>query len=201
VNTPIVSSTFFFNSLVGNGLFFFIRASVKDRTHTRNLSANLPQEALLPQLQAYFDRRSYRIAALDANADQVTFEGFVRPSWFLAIFLTALAACGLFCLALVLTYVAPTLRPAWLSLSLLAPLAGWFYWQNAGRIEQVILKVEASGEASLVTVTAHRDELIALRTALAPRPEKLNNAEYEDTPNLSISWGDFKIASPLNQVC
>lgn len=166
MNTPIINSIFFLTILLGIGLFFFIRASFKDRTTQEALAAEVPQETLLPQLQAYFDRRAYRVTHLDRETQAVTFEGFVRPSWFLAIFLTLLAACGFFCLALVFIYIYPPLRNGWLSLSLLSPLAGWFYWQKAGRVEKVILQVEKLGETSVVKVTAHRDELIALRREL-----------------------------------
>ncbi|MEC4806863.1 MAG: cofactor assembly of complex C subunit B [Jaaginema sp. PMC 1079.18] len=166
MNIPVISSTFFLTILLGIGLFFFIRASVKDRTTQEALATEIPQEKLLPQLQDYFDRRAYRVTHLDRETQAITFEGFVRPSWFLAIFLTFLAACGFFCLALVFIYIYPPLRSGWFGLSLLSPLAGWFYWQKAGRVEKVILQVEALGETSVVKVTAHRDELIALRREL-----------------------------------
>lgn len=166
MNIPVISSTFFLTLLLAIGLFFFIRASVKDRTTQEALAAAMPQEDLLPQLQDYFDRRAYQITDLNRDTQEIIFEGFVRPSWFLAFFLTILAACGWFCLALVLTYSYPAFSRGWLGLTLLSPLAGWFYWQKAGRREKVILKVEAQGETSVVKVTAHRDELIALRQAL-----------------------------------
>lgn len=158
------------------GLFFFIRASVKDRTQQMQLIAEEPEELLLPQLQEYFDQRAYQVVAVDAAQEQVTFQGFVRPSWFLAIFLTALAACGWICLALVLSFLYPSVGKIFLALSLLvAPAAGVFYWTKAGRVEQVSLKVEAlagegQAERSLITVTAHRDEVIQLQRALPLKP-------------------------------
>lgn len=153
------------------GLFFFIRASVKDRTQQVKLISSELEESLLSQLQKYFDQRAYKVAAVDAAQNQVTFQGFVRPSWFLAIFLTLLAASGLLCLALVLSLLYPSLANLFLTLTLLAPAAGVFYWKKAGRLEQVLLKVEALtepgiGAQSLITVTAHRDELIQLQQAL-----------------------------------
>ena len=157
------------------GLFFFIRASVKDRTQQVKLIAEEPEESLLGQLQEYFDQRAYRVAAVDPAQNQVTFEGFVRPSLFLAIFLTLLAASGLLCFALVLSLLYPSLSNLFLALILLAPAAGVFYWKKAGRLEQVGLKVEAlpdrgKGGQSLITVTAHRDELLQLQQALPLKP-------------------------------
>lgn len=175
MNTTILSSTFGLTLLLAVGLLFFIRGSVKDRTEQVKLIAKEPEESLLLRLQQYFDERAYRVAAVDATTQQVTFQGFVRPSWFLAIFLTLLAACGILCLSLVLSVLYPPLTTVFLGLVLLAPAAGAFYWKGAGRNEQVLLKVEAlphqdTGQQSLITVTAHRDELAQLQQALKLKP-------------------------------
>lgn len=171
VNTTVLSSTFLLTLLLAVGLLFFIRASVKDRTQQVELIAQEPEESLLSRLQQYFDQRAYQVLAVDAATNQVTFQGFVRPSWFLAIFLTALAACGILCLSLVLSFLYPPLSGVFLGLVLLAPTAGVFYWKKAGRNEQVSLKVAAvstqeAGKQTLITVTAHRDELRELQQAL-----------------------------------
>lgn len=172
MNATILSSTFLLTILLSVGLFFFIKASVKDRTEVVQLISGRSQESLLAQLQQYFTQRAYRVAAVDAGQNQVIFQGFVRPSWFLAIFLSLLAAVGLVCLSLVLSLLFPKAATLFLGLALLSPLAGVFYWQKAGRTEQVSLKFEdARGEGkdliqSQITVTAHRDELAALQQAL-----------------------------------
>jgi hypothetical protein len=175
VNTAVLSSTFLLTLLLAVGLLFFIRASVKDRIQQVQLIAEEPEESLLSRLQQYFDQRAYRVAAVDAATNQVIFQGFVRPSWFLAIFLTVLAACGILCLSLVLSMLYPTFASFFLALVLLAPSAGIFYWKKAGRSEQVSLKVEAgptqeTTRQSLITVTAHRDELAQLQQALKLKP-------------------------------
>jgi hypothetical protein len=101
------------------------------------------------------------------------FEGIVRPSVFLAVFLTLLATIGLLCLALVLAIAFPHLSSIPYGLVLLSPLAGFFYWQRAKRPEQVLLRLESdhdelsqSSFQSFITITAHRDELIELERAL-----------------------------------
>jgi hypothetical protein len=159
--------------LLAVGLFFFIRASVKDRTEQEKLISQEPEESLLAQLQLYFDERAYRVASVDAATNQVIFQGFVRPSWFLAIFLTVLAACGILCLSLVLSFLYPTFTNLFLGLVIFSPIAGVFYWKKAGRSEQVSLKIEAlstptenTGQQTLITVTAHRDELAQLKQSL-----------------------------------
>lgn len=172
VNMPILSSTLLLTLLMAVGLVFFIRASVKDRTQQVGLIAQESEESILTRLQQYFDQRSYRVAALDAATNQVTFQGFVRPSWFMAIFLTILAACGILCLSLMISFLDPSLSRIFLGLVLLSPAAGVFYWKKAGRNEQVSLTVaayttpEPEAVQTLVTVTAHRDELQELQQAL-----------------------------------
>ena len=154
------------------GLFFFIRASVKDRTQEVKLVSEQAQETLLEQLQQYLQARSYRLTGVDAKQN-VTFEGFVRPSVFLAIFLTLLAAVGILCLALVSSLLSPKLSVIFLCLVVLSPVAGVFYWQRAARSEQVSLKVETYSEKtslSQITVIAHRDELLELQRALQLKP-------------------------------
>lgn len=167
---PILSSTVLLSVLMVIGLFFFIRASTKDRIEVIRLVTQLPEEPLREKIQQYFTQRAYRIASVDAAQSLVTFEGFVRPSVFLAVFLTLIAASGSFCAALILAYLFPAGARFFPALVVVAPLAGIFYWNKSGRQEQVALKVEAlvtdeMPEQKLLTVTAHRDELAELRRA------------------------------------
>lgn len=180
MNDSVIVSTLVLTVLLMVGLFFFIRASTKDRTQKVTLVSEQPEDSLLNQLRQYFGQRAYRVAAIDAAANQVTFEGKVRPSLFLAVFLSGLAAVGMLCLMLVLSMVLPNWSMLWIGLLLLSPLAGVFYWKGAERVEQVSLTIEALSESapraaqdstkagkSVITVTAHRDELAELRRALS----------------------------------
>ncbi len=171
MDTAVIPSTFFLTLLLSIGLFFFIRASTKDRTEVAKLTTDAGEDVFLPQLTAYFEQRAYQVVATDPQQQQVTLSGFVRPSWFLAIFLSLLAGLGILCLGLVLSMIVPQLTAVWLGLVVLAPAAGVFYWQRAGRSEQVSLRVEAiaasNGETQTVlTVTAHRDEVAELQRSL-----------------------------------
>jgi hypothetical protein len=164
MDTSVLTSTFLLTLLLLVGLFFFIRASIKDRTEVLKVLFDPPQEPALEELRQYFEKRSYRVAAVDAQQQFVRWEGSVRPSWFLAIFLSGLAAVGSVCLALVLSMLFPAIAPASWGLLLIAPLAGVFYWRGAGRTETVSL--EAKPGQRLIQVTAHRDELAELKRAL-----------------------------------
>ncbi|WP_413174782.1 cofactor assembly of complex C subunit B [Anabaena azotica] len=170
MDTAIVPSTFLLTLLLSVGLLFFIRASTKDRIEKAQLVSEQDEAALMTQLREYFRSRSYRVISVDKDKNQVSFEGFVRPSWFLAVFLTFLAAVGLACLSLVLSQLFSSQSPFLLALVLLSPLSGIFYWQKAGRLEKVSLKMEAIQNEQLssskITVIAHRDELAELQRAL-----------------------------------
>lgn len=166
------SSTLILTLLLLVGLFFFIRASVKERIQQLQFKTATSPDSLLSQLESYFDQRAYQVASRESSGQQqVIWQGTVRPSWFLAIFLTVLATLGLLCLGLVLSFLYPPLGNWPLGLLLLAPGAGIFYWRGASRVEEVKLQIESlTGEGSeaqcLVTVMAHRDELRQLQETL-----------------------------------
>jgi Flp pilus assembly protein TadB len=170
MNNVILPSTFLLTLLLVIGLFFFIRAATKDRTERVQLVSEQDEAALMPQLKEYFRSRSYRVIRLDQAQNQVTFAGFVRPSGFLAVFLTILACTGLVCLSLVLSMLFPSLSYFLPVLVIISPLSGLFYWKKAGREELVLLKMETTGDEqhrlSHITVTAHRDELTELQKAI-----------------------------------
>jgi hypothetical protein len=170
----VLPSTFLLTLLLLVGLFFFVKASVKDRTEQVDFIATQPEELLLPALQDYFQQRAYRVVAADAQREEITFEGVVRPSVFLAVLLTSMVAIALVCLGLVLSTLLPQIGLFSLGLVSLAPLATLFYWQKAQRPEQLSLKVRslqpqeqnAPAHLSRLTVRAHRDELLALESSL-----------------------------------
>lgn len=167
-----IYSSLLLTILIMIGLLFFIRGSVKDRTEQTTVITEEKEESLFPKLKEYFQQRAYKVVSVDDNNKKVTFEGFVRPSWFLAIFLSVLAAIGLFCLGLVLSVFYPSWGSMALGLVIFSPLAGVFYWRGAGRVEKVLLQMETiqQGENQgklLLTVTAHRDELTNLTQTLS----------------------------------
>ncbi|NJL85488.1 MAG: cofactor assembly of complex C subunit B [Leptolyngbyaceae cyanobacterium SM1_1_3] len=168
MTNAILSSTFFLTLLLAVGLFFFIRASAKDRTETVALLSKAPEDELLEQLRQHFMDRAYEVTKIEPQYGRITLSGFVRPSRFLAVFLSGLAAVGLLCFDLVFSFLFPEQAPFFLGLLLLAPLAGVFIWRRAARVEQIEFKVEPSPNSvkdylSQLTIRAHRDEVIQLR--------------------------------------
>ena len=170
MDAAVLQSTFLLTLLLSVGLFFFIRASTKDRTEVMRLGSEQDENTLMTSLKDYFRTRAYRVLAVDSPKNQVTFAGFVRPSWFLAIFLTTLAAVGLGCLSLVLSMLFPDFGNFFPVIILFSPLSGLLYWKKSGRLEKVSLQIEniRNGQnfSSVITVTAHRDELAELQRAL-----------------------------------
>lgn len=166
-------SSFGLTCLLLVGLFFFIRASTKDRTETALYQSDLEDVALLTRLQSYFDNRAYRVTQIDATTERITVEGTVSASVFLATFLGILAAIGLLCVALVWSIAFPQLGASPYLLVLAATVAPWFYWQGANRSESVTFQLNPAmhseptaniPETAQLRVTAHRDELLALES-------------------------------------
>ena len=179
---PVLSSTLLFTIFSLIGLAFFIKASVKDRTQQLATWVNDSDEQFLEQLKAHFTERAYRIVHVDPQQQAIDFEGHVQPSLFLAIFLSLLAALGLLCFALVLSILVPQANGLFFFLLWLAPLAGNFYWQKAGRDETIKVAVnnaqtsdaeieeKAQAQNQLkVVITGHRDEL---RNLVAQMPRQ-----------------------------
>ena len=170
MDLPVINSTLILTILTMVGLPFFIRGSVKDRTEELEIATIETEEIFLPKLQNYFENRAYKAIAVDKENNQVTFQGFVQPSWFMAMFLTFLTLLGLFSLALVLVQLYPAIGNVFWLLLILSPASGIFYWKNAARLEQVLLRIETefNGKDSykLITLIGHLDELTQLRKNL-----------------------------------
>ena len=166
MNTVLVSSSSL-TFLLAIGLMFFIKASVKDRIEQISFAITEPEEAFLAKLDRYLIDRAYKLVDISDNTG-VTYEGLVAPSWFMAIFLTSLAAGGFLCLSLVLNYIFNS--SLFFGLAALAPLAGLFYWKKSERLEQIIFVVKVQANGRMFNLTGHRDELKILERSLKIQP-------------------------------
>ncbi|MBW4697527.1 MAG: cofactor assembly of complex C subunit B [Aphanocapsa lilacina HA4352-LM1] len=159
-----ILSTLVLTLLMLVGLFFFLRASVKDRTEEAELEFTSQPQQLANALRAYLEGRSYRL--IEEQERRLVFLGVVAPSRFLAVFLTLLALLGLVCLALVLAVLLPAGGWVFALLPLLSPLAGFFYWSKARRPEQVIARIVATAQGAKLVIQAHRDEILVMKDTL-----------------------------------
>ncbi|MCF2970358.1 cofactor assembly of complex C subunit B [Synechococcus sp. Nb3U1] len=159
-------STLTLTALLAIGLFFFLRASGKDRVEARLYSSNRSLEEMGSALRSHLRGRGYQLQSTDSEGI-ATFAGEARASAGLAAFLTGLAGLGLACLALVVH----TLEPQWggwpWMLMLASPWAGWYYRQRNQRPEQVRLKLQEAELGARLWVEGHRDELDVLAATFA----------------------------------
>lgn len=165
----VLPSTLLLTLLLMVGLFFFIRASTKDRTELREWNAQEEGELVLNQVETLLKERSYRITEVKPEESKAIFEGLVRPSLALAILLVALAATGIIAFSIVLSMSVPLVGLKFLGLVLISPVAGFFYWRGAERVEKVVVQVEQNSEnksGTTLKISAHRDELIVLEESL-----------------------------------
>eukprot|EP00276_Gloeochaete_wittrockiana_P020823 CAMPEP_0184345648 /NCGR_PEP_ID=MMETSP1089-20130417/14029_1 /TAXON_ID=38269 ORGANISM="Gloeochaete wittrockiana, Strain SAG46.84" /NCGR_SAMPLE_ID=MMETSP1089 /ASSEMBLY_ACC=CAM_ASM_000445 /LENGTH=472 /DNA_ID=CAMNT_0026676033 /DNA_START=68 /DNA_END=1486 /DNA_ORIENTATION=+ len=156
---------------MATGLFFFIRASVKDRTEQTTFASLDKPEVLARALNTYFQSRAYRL--IDSKNDVLTYQGTVAPSVFLATLLSLMALGGSLSVALVLSFVYPNIGSGFYFLSLLSPSAGFFYWERAKRPEEFKLRLvpppktgPGADFVSRVLVKGQREEIEELRVAL-----------------------------------
>jgi hypothetical protein len=75
-----------------------------------------------------------------------------------AAFLTFCTFMGLGSLGLVLSILIPELGTKAYLITLLSPYAGIYYWNNAQRIDEVSIKMEASDDEQITSVIAQGDK-------------------------------------------
>jgi len=124
VTIPTIYSTLLLTILLFLGLISFLRGSIRDRTTDVLFNVvQLTDDRLLMQVRDHFQQRAYKVVEIDPERDVAILLGQVRPSIFLAVFLTILAAIGLTCFGLVLGGLIPDLENLWLWLIMVFPVS------------------------------------------------------------------------------
>jgi hypothetical protein len=150
-----LASTGLLTALLVVGLIFFVRAAVRDRTQTQRMPLSEPVGTTLNRLRLFLQQRGYRLVGGEPDIPRLVWQGRVAPSWPLALLLSGLVGASGLCIGLVVASVMPNWGGKPLALALLAPLAGMFYWQRAGRVAQVVVQVQDQA----LEITAQRHEL------------------------------------------
>jgi hypothetical protein len=159
-----IYSTLFLTILLFLGFISFFRGSIRDRTIEVLFAVDqLTDDRLLMQVRDHFRKRAYQVIQIDPERDIAILLGQVKPSIFLALFLTVLAAVGLVCLGLVLGMLIPDLENIWLWLTITSPIAGIFYWRGIARERKISLQLLPD---SKLRVCAHKDEIEELQRSL-----------------------------------
>ena len=107
----------------------------------------MPLDERARALFAYFKRNNYVTAD---TGEVITFRGNIAPERGTAAYITFCAFIGLGSAALVLSIAQPAIGDAAYWMCGLSPMAGIFYWQNAGREETMKVKMVTSDD-DLVT--------------------------------------------------
>jgi len=132
------------------GLWSLVKRSTKSKIVKKTFSVNGPAvegsdglDVLARKVSVYFKDNNYKVK--DAG-ETITFEGAIAASRGQAAALTFYVFIGLLCTSLVLSIVFPAIGDYWFSAVLLAPAAGYYYYTNANRNEEVQVKMVTSDD-------------------------------------------------------
>ncbi len=141
------------------GLYSLVTRSVKTKPTQKvydvpgpaNPSAK-PLRQTAAEVMAYFKSMNYEVVAAE---EVITFRGVVGRSNSQAFFLTFCTFMGLGSLGLVLQTLSPeVIGGKAYFLTLLSPYAGFFYWKNAQRTDEVKVKIETSDDDQVTSIIA-----------------------------------------------
>tara|TARA_Y100000589_G_C27179711_1_gene640235 strand:- start:46 stop:603 length:558 start_codon:yes stop_codon:yes gene_type:complete len=180
-----LNSTFLLTILLSIGLFFFLRASSKDRTTIVEVSSIKNPIETLNLVSNWLDKRGWK--QIGGNSEQKTliFKGNVESSKLLAIFLSLLAGSGLFALGLVTMQIYPNLKWWPMLIGFIGgPLTGMIYARKSNREEKFEFRLinNSKNNKTQLRLRAHRDELIAFEDELKETLQLDSDGSLYKTP-------------------
>ena len=153
------------------GLYSLVKRSAKSKIARKTFElpgpkaagdAALPLDDVAREISMYFKRNNYVVA--DAG-EVITFEGNIAPERGTAAYITFCIAIGLLCVGLVCSIALPG-GNFWYSLVLISPLSGKYYLDNAGRKENVKVKMVDNEVTTDVIVEGDAEEIERFRRDL-----------------------------------
>ena len=181
-----LNSTLLLTILLAIGLFFFLRASSKDRTTTVEISSSQQPIKVLNGLCQWLNLRGWKQIGGDFEQRILIFNGQVISSKFLAVFLGFLGGFGSCALGLVITQIYPNLGWWPILLGFIGgPLSGIVYFKKSSREEKFELRLmneNDNDESTLIRLRAHRDELISLENELGEKLQLKSDGSLFKTP-------------------
>ena len=180
-----LNSTLFLTILLSIGLFFFLKASSKDRTTIIDISSSKQPIEVLNEVCNWLKSRGWQQVQVNSDKKILTFRGQVVSSKSLAIFLSILGGLGSCSLGLVLVQIYPFLMWWPILLGCVGgPISGFVYFKNSQREEIFEFKLinETEIEFTKLRLSAHRDELIAFENALKDKLELSSDGSLFKTP-------------------
>ena len=184
--TYSLNSTLILTTLLAIGLFFFLRASSKDRTTIVEVTSSQKPVEVLDVICEWLNLRGWQQIGGDFDQKILIFKGQVVSSKLLAIFLSLLGGFGSCALGLVIIQIYPNLGWWPLLLGFIGgPLSGMIYFKKSAREEKFELRLisnEDNEEITSMRLRAHRDELISLENELKDRLELKSDGSLFKTP-------------------
>ena len=184
--TYYLNSTLLLTILLAVGLFFFLRASSKDRTTIIEITSSKTPVEVLDVMYEWLNLRGWKQIGGDFDQRILIFKGQVVSSKLLAIFLSLLGGFGSCALGLVIIQIYPTFGWWPILLGLIGgPLSGMIYFKKSAREEKFELKLISNDENEVMTsmrLRAHRDELISLENELSNRLKLKSDGSLFKTP-------------------
>merc|ERR1712216_648142 len=151
------------------GLHGLVKRSAKSKITRKTFELDEPkvpgaasQDEIARDVGAFFRRNNYVVA--DAG-EVITFEGNIAPERGTAAYITFCIAIGLLCVGLVCSIALPG-GNFWYSLALISPLSGKYYLDNAGRKENVKVKMVDNEVTTDVIVEGDAEEIERFRRDL-----------------------------------
>ena len=183
--TYSLNSTLLLTILLSIGLFFFLRASSKDRTTTIQISSSKQPVEVLTMLCNWLKSRGWKQTGGDVEKQILIFKGQVVSSKTLAVFLGFLGGFGSCALGLVIAQLYPSFGWWPILLTLIGgPLSGILYFQKSQREESFEFRLITLDEnqKTQLRLRAHRDELISLENELKEKLELKSDGSLFKTP-------------------
>ena len=180
-----LNSTLLLTILLAIGLFFFLRASSKDRTTIVEISSSQQPVKVLNDLCEWLNLRGWKQTGGDFDQRVLIFNWQVVSSKFLAIFLGILGGFGSCALGLVIIQIYPVLGWWPILLGLIGgPISGYVYFKKSAREEKFELRLisKDDDETTYMRLRAHRDELISLENELGERLNLQSDGSLFKTP-------------------
>ena len=181
-----LNSTLLLTILLAIGLFFFLRASSKDRTTVIEITSSQRPLEVLNVMYEWLHLRGWKQIGGDFDQRILIFQGQVVSSKLLAIFLGILGGFGSCALGLVIIQIYPVLGWWPILLGLIGgPASGIVYLRKSAREEKFELRLISKDEnekMTLMRLRAHRDELISLENELSDKLQFKSNGSLFKTP-------------------
>jgi len=179
-----LKSTFLLTILLSIGLFFFLRASSKDRTTTIEISTVIDQIETLNIICGWLRLRGWNQVGGNSDQKTLTFTGQVTSSYSLAIFLSVLGGLGSCSLGLVVRQIYPNLSWWPILLGLIGgPISGIIYSKKSKREETFEFRLlDEFDKSTKLRLRAHRDELISLEKELQDKLQMKSDGSLFKTP-------------------